>query len=44
MNKYPFLPNSLSVFFGTDGLSMSEANHIANMAKELNKSVAGDIR
>jgi hypothetical protein len=37
------LPNNLTVFFGKEGLSMSEANHISDMIKEKNKSVYAEI-
>lgn len=37
------LPKKLTVFFGNDGLSMSEANYIANLIKEMNKTIKSEI-
>jgi hypothetical protein len=37
------LPNHLNVFFSTTGLTMSEANHVANIAKELAIGIQAQI-
>jgi hypothetical protein len=37
------LPKNLTIFFDKNGISMSEANHIANMIKEINKKVEARI-
>ena len=43
MNKYEFLPKNLSVFFAQEGLSMSEANHTANMINQINVAINARI-
>jgi hypothetical protein len=42
-DKYSVLPKSLTVFFAAEGISMSEANHTANMINQINTAISARI-
>ena len=42
-SNYKFLPKNLTVFFANEGLSMSEANHTANMINQINVAINARI-